>query len=82
MLVFLGDYNLPSANISNDNSFSFDHLNSLDLCQYNIILNSNNIMLDYVISNCNSAIISVSLNHFPVVKVVAHHPPLEINLKI
>ena len=79
-IVLLGDYNLPSANFSNKNSFFFDYLDNLNIVQFNNILNFNNVLLDYVISNCKS--LFVNLNNFPIVNIDAHHPPLEINFTV
>lgn len=67
--MLLGDYNLPSVNFSNliNLFFIFYYLANLILVQFNNIFNSNDVLLDYVISNSKS--LSVTLKIFPVVNI-------------
>jgi len=75
--LLFGDFNLPSTAFSNANSVFFNNFSFLNFKQVNNVLNKNNILLDYVITNSDTC--SVSLNTLPIVNVVLHHPPLIIN---
>lgn len=75
--LLFGDFNLPSAAFSNAKSFFSNNLSFLNFKQINNVLNKNNILLDYVITNSDTC--HVSLNTLPIINVDLHHPPLIIN---
>jgi len=76
-----GDFNLPSTAFSNSKSlFFFNNLYFLNFKQINNVVNKNNILLDYVITNSDSC--HVSLITSPIINVDLHHPPLIINYSI
>lgn len=75
--LLLGDFNLPSAAFSNAKSLFFNNLSFLNFKQINSVLNKNNVLLDYVITNSDTC--HVSLNTLPIVNVDLHHHPLIIN---
>lgn len=74
--LLFGDFNLPSAAFSNAKSLFFNNLSFLNFKQINNVLNKNNILLDYVITNSDTC--HVFLNTLPIVNVNLHHPPLII----
>jgi len=62
---------------TNAKSFFFNNLSFLNFKQINNVLNKNNVLLDYVITNSDTC--HVSLNTLLIVNVDLHHPPLIIN---
>jgi hypothetical protein len=75
--LLLGDFNQPSANFCNAKSVFFNNQSYLNFKQINNVLNKNNILLDYVITNSNSC--TVLLNNLPIINIDLHYPPLVIN---
>jgi len=70
--LLLGDFNLPLAAFSYAKSLFFNNLSFLNFKQINSVLNKNNVLLDYVITNSDTC--HVSLNTLPIVNVDLHHP--------
>jgi len=79
-IVLLGDFNLPFTNFTNVDSIFFDYLDNLNLVQHNNILNSNSVLLDLIISNYKSLI--VTLNNFPVINIDSPQPPIAIYVTV
>lgn len=75
MLLFGGFY-LPSTALSNAKSLFFNNLFFLNFKQINNVLNKNNILLEYFITNSDTC--HDSLNTLPFVSVELHHSPLII----
>lgn len=57
-----------------------DFISLNNLTQFNDVLNTNNRILDLVLSNINN--ISVKVCENPLIKLDAHHPALEINTNV
>lgn len=83
--ILLGDFNIPQFSVNFSacaKSTTFNLLcTSLQLKQYNHIVNCNNRLLDLVLSN---TILSAAfeVDEFPLVPVDSYHPPLSISLLI
>ena len=83
--VILGDFNLPSLTkttsaCKKSNCFK-DFINTVDAKQYNLIPNSNNSILDLILSNIESKL-TVSRCDNPVVREDHHHPSLCVALEV
>lgn len=79
-ILILGDFNLNScsANVKTH----FEHFQEFcGLRQHNNILNVNGGMLDLVLSDLASDLITVSIGD-PLVPIDVYHPPLELTLKL
>lgn len=86
-LILLGDFNLPSLdwslyslplnNYTQIDSYFVSMLSHFNLCQFNLVRNHNNVILDLKLSNIH---IAVSNDPDPLLPTDKHHPALNVSL--
>jgi len=72
IILLFGDFNLPLANFSNSDSYFNDKMAYLNLNQINNIKNSNNTMLDYILTNSTDVDIKSCINPMSLLMYFIH----------